>query len=50
MAGPQGDPDFAVVLHAADARAVPGARVKDDKRAPADSIGVSAGGTMRTSA
>ena len=32
MAGGERDPDLAVMLHAADARAMPGARVEDDKR------------------
>ncbi len=30
---PHGDADLAVVFHAADARAVPGARIEDDERA-----------------
>jgi hypothetical protein len=32
MAGLQGHADFAVVLHAADARTVPGARIDDNER------------------
>ena len=32
MAGRESDPDFAVVLHAADAGAMPCARIKDDER------------------
>ena len=34
MAGLEGDADLAVGLEAADARAVPGARIDDDERTP----------------
>ena len=51
MAGRQRDADLAVLLHAADARAVAGARIDDDdRRLGRIDACVPAGGTMRTSA
>ena len=51
MAGLEGDADLAVGLEAADARAVPRARIDDDERPPPlDRSSTPFGGMMRASA